>query len=326
VRGLRVGALVEEKAAAALRNKITDTTRRKIIDSYELESIAWSGWLSEPDFLSRIFNLNEIQSDDTRFKNAYQDIQQHRVRNPHDWDDDYVFTDPRFNVRWGTDEIFIQFLEMTIHPLVRDAEQSSHIVDIYNNILHDDGFHLVADGEAKGQPVYKVKVRGSFHGDIPQAIARQPLLTESGVLHEHLDRIKKSIANDPASAIASSKELLESLFKLILDQEGVEYPAKDDVPDLYKRVGEALKINAESVKGSSKASQTVQKIFRTLTTTVQAIAELRNEIGTGHGRTTASIATEAHARLALNSTVTIAEFLLDTLGQRKTQRLAYELI
>ncbi|MDK1329128.1 abortive infection family protein [Arthrobacter sp. zg-Y1143] len=309
-----------------MRNKITDTTRRKIIDSYHLESIAWSGRLSEPDFIGRIFDLNEMRSDDPRFKNAYQDIQQHRVRNPYDWEDDYVFTDPRFNVRWGTDDIFIQFLEMTVHPLVRDAEQSSHIVGIYNNILHDNGFHLVADGESKGQPVYKVKSLSSFHGDIPTAIAHQPLLTDSGVLHEHLDRINKSIARDPASAISSSKELLESLFKLILDQEGVEYPHKDDVPDLYKKVGETLRINAASVEGSSKASQTIQKIFRTLTTTVQAIAELRNEIGTGHGRTTASIATETHARLALNSTVTIAEFLLDTLGQRKTQSQAYELI
>ena len=318
--------MVEEKAAAGLRNKITDTVRRKIIDAYQLESITWSGRLSEPDFLSRIFNLNEMRSDDSRFQNAYQDIQQHRVRNPYDWDDDYVFTDPRFNVRWGSDAVFIQFLEMTVHPLVRDAEECSRIVGIYNEILHDNGFRLVVDGEAKGQPVYKVKVRGSFHGDVPQVIARQPLLTESGVLHEHLERIKKSIASDPASAIASSKELLESLFKLILDQEGVEYPAKADVPDLYKKVGEALKISAESVNGSSKASQTVQRLFRTLTATVQATAELRNEIGTGHGRTTASIATEAHARLALNSTVTIAEFLLDTIGQRKTQRQAYELI
>lgn len=308
-----------------LSNKITDPTRRKIIDSYQLESIAWSGWLSEPDFLSRIFDLNKMRSEDGRFKNAYQDIKQHRVLNPQDWGDDYVFTDPRFNVRWGTDELFIQFLEATVHPLVRDAEQSSHIVGIYNSILHGDGFHMVADGEAKGQPVYKVKVRGSFHGDVPQVIARQPLLTDSGVLHEHLERIKKGIAKDPSSAIASSKELLESLFKLILDQEGVEYPAKDDVPDLYKKVGEALKINAESVQGSSKASQTIQKIFRTLTTTVSSIAELRNEIGTGHGRTTASIATEAHARLALNSTVTIAEFLLDTLGRRKNETSGYDL-
>jgi hypothetical protein len=183
-----------------------------------------------------------------------------------------------------------------------------------------------SDGEAKGQPVYGVKVRGSFHGDAPVAIAREELLTDSGVFHEHLKRIKKSIANDPASAISSCKELLESFFKLTLDQEGVEYPAKDDVPDLYKKVGAALQISAESAPGSSKESQTLQMLFRTLVTTVQAVTELRNEIGTGHGRTTTSIATEAHAGLALNSTVTIAEFLLDTLSWRSVDKDLYELI
>ncbi|BCW62820.1 hypothetical protein StoSoilB22_17930 [Arthrobacter sp. StoSoilB22] len=113
---------------------------------------------------------------------------------------------------------------------------------------------------------------------------------------------------------------MESLFKLILDQEGIDYPRKDEVPDLYRKVGEVLKIGADSVPGSSKASQTLQKLFRTLSTTVQCVAELRNEIGTGHGRTTESIATEAHARLALNSTVTIAEYLLDVLGRRRSSK------
>ncbi|BAS18670.1 conserved hypothetical protein (plasmid) [Arthrobacter sp. Hiyo8] len=157
---------------------------------------------------------------------------------------------------------------------------------------------------------------------MPEVIASQPLLTDPGVLHEHLQRIKDSLTRDPAHAIASSKQLLESLFKLILDQENVEYGRSDEIPTLYKKVGAALNVNAESVPSSAPASQTVQKILRTLATTVQSIAELRNEIGTGHGRTAPSIATEMHARLALNSTVTVAEFLLSALQQRRTNALS----
>ncbi|WP_456506888.1 abortive infection family protein [Arthrobacter sp. TE12232] len=103
------------------------------------------------------------------------------------------------------------------------------------------------------------------------------------------------------------------------------HDSRDGSPDLYKKVGESLRINAESVSGSSKACQSVQKLFRTLATTVQCVVELRNEIGTGHGRTTESIATEAHARLALNSTVTITEFLLDTLGRRRSSQASFTL-
>lgn len=63
---------------------------------------------------------------------------------------------------------------------------------------------------------------------------------------------------------------------------------------------------------NARASQTSQKIPRTLVTTVHSLAELRNELGIGHGQSTRSVALARHARLALNATVTIAEFVLDT--------------
>src|SRR4029453_12067973 len=99
--GAPVGAPGYMRGSFALTNKITDTTRRKIIDSFVLEATPWSGWLGEAEFLSRIFDLNAIPSTDSRFSNAYHDIQQHRDRN-NDWGDDYLFTDPRFGLRWAT--------------------------------------------------------------------------------------------------------------------------------------------------------------------------------------------------------------------------------
>ncbi|WP_262455133.1 abortive infection family protein [Arthrobacter sp. A2-55] len=303
------------EANGPVDNKITEPTRRHLMDAYQLQSIKWAGELGEAEFLAHIFNMRALPSTDNRYKDAYQDVHQHRIRND-DWDASYVFTDRRFNLLWGDDETFIKFLEMTVHPLARGGAEAAGLVELYNTVLHRDGYQMMAEGENNGRFFYKVKPRTSFHGDVPQVIAAQPILTDAGVLHEHLQRIKDGLAKDPASAISSSKELLESLFKLILKQQGVEIPGKDDIPSLYKKVGESLKVNAESVPGSSEASQTMQKILRTLTTTVLCIAELRNEIGTGHGRASESLATEAHARLALNSTVTIAEFLLDTLQQR----------
>ncbi|BAS18669.1 conserved hypothetical protein (plasmid) [Arthrobacter sp. Hiyo8] len=129
-----------------MSGQITEVTRRKIIDVFPLQRISWSGNLSEPEFLARIYNLSELPSNDRRYDNAYEDIQQHRVRNPQDWDDDYVFTDPRFNVLWGTDENFLHFLEMTVHPLVRGVEQAAQVVDVYNAALRADDYHLVPDG------------------------------------------------------------------------------------------------------------------------------------------------------------------------------------
>jgi len=50
---------------------------------------------------------------------------------------------------------------------------------------------------------------------------------------------------------------------------------------------------------------------------VHGLAELRNQLGRGHGRTTASPALERHARLAFNTAVALTEFLYDTLQDRE---------
>ncbi len=83
------------------------------------------------------------------------------------------------------------------------------------------------------------------------------------------------------------------------------YNRNDDLPALYKQVATLLKLRADSVPESTKGSQSVAMILRTLTTTVQGLAELRNELGLGHGRSAASPALARHARLALNSAVTV---------------------
>jgi hypothetical protein len=57
----------------------------------------WSGALPETDFLARLYDLNDRPSHDSRYTTAGQDIVQHRVMNE-DWDDDWIFSDPRFGL------------------------------------------------------------------------------------------------------------------------------------------------------------------------------------------------------------------------------------
>jgi hypothetical protein len=84
----------------------------------------------------------------------------------------------------------------------------------------------------------------------------------------------------------------------------------------YKKVALTLRLNAKAVPDSAKGSASAQRVLRTLTTTVQNLSELRNELGTGHGRPKATSLRTRHARLALNSTITVTEFLLDTWHER----------
>ena len=139
-----------------------------------------------------------------------------------------------------------------------------------------------------------------------------PRLSNPAVVSEHLDRINASITSDPALAIGSCKELVESTCKFILDDYNIEYGTKDDLLSLYKKTATALKLNAEAVPGSAKGSQSAQKALRSMATSVQSLAELRNELGLGHGRTAPSPALARHAKLALQLTRGLVGFLLDT--------------
>jgi hypothetical protein len=72
--------------------QISQITRRDLVDALMGEGVAWNGRLEESEFLSRIFDLDSLPSTDSRFKNAAGDIWQHRVNNPMDWKDDWVFS------------------------------------------------------------------------------------------------------------------------------------------------------------------------------------------------------------------------------------------
>ena len=78
-------------------NKITTITRRNIFDYIQVEGFWWAGRLEETDFLSRMFDLERMESFDARFYNAIGDIWQHRINNS-DWEDNWIFSDSRFNL------------------------------------------------------------------------------------------------------------------------------------------------------------------------------------------------------------------------------------
>jgi hypothetical protein len=83
----------------------SDITRRDIVDALSAENIHWNGRLEESEFLSRLFNIENLPSTDPRFKNAAGDIWQHRVNND-DWENNWVFFDPRFSLMNGDDDRF----------------------------------------------------------------------------------------------------------------------------------------------------------------------------------------------------------------------------
>ncbi len=74
--------------------KITEITRRDIIDEMMRQHIDWFGRLEDIQFLSRLYDLEKLPSYDSRYKDMLGDIRQHRVNN-YDWENDWVLNDEK---------------------------------------------------------------------------------------------------------------------------------------------------------------------------------------------------------------------------------------
>ncbi|HCT0462919.1 TPA: hypothetical protein LQO35_002370, partial [Staphylococcus pseudintermedius] len=138
--------------------KVSEISVRDILDIIELstedENFNYTGRLDEVKFLSRIFDLKNMKSNDNRFKNMYEDILQHTVRND-DWDHNWLFYDERLDIRGDN---FIKFLEEIFHPAVRiDQQNWQAYIDKINDVLKYDKLKIgVAPGLIDGREKYKL--------------------------------------------------------------------------------------------------------------------------------------------------------------------------
>lgn len=136
---------------------ITEITRKEIM-RYVMESrFHWSGELEEPEFLKRIYPLEQLPSRDSRFDSAESDIWQHRINN-YDWEDDWIFEDDRFQLADGEDELFLKFLIESVHPVVRpNMQEARELVEGYNSHLQYDGYELYVESRISGRAIYGYK-------------------------------------------------------------------------------------------------------------------------------------------------------------------------
>lgn len=305
------------RVASKGKKRIRRDTRNNILDWLSLSEHTWSGRLDHPQFLTRLYNLEALPSKDYRYSNAHRDIHQHAVNN-WDWEDDWVFGDDRFKLRDGTDENLLNFLAETVHPAVRsDREAAEAMVAAYNDTLRPDGYELYAKDRFGDRIIYGWREIAAYHAPAHLTIAQTADLTENAVLRRHLDLIDRDLTADPAAAIASCKNLIESQCKIVLTDLGIEFSDRDELPGLFASLADALAINANAVDGSRRGSDAIRKAMRALSTLVQSIAEARNSIGDGHGTLDVSPATPRHARLVFNATVAVAQFIADTWHERQ---------
>ena len=132
-------------------------------------------------------------------------------------------------------------------------------------------------------------------------------------LERQIARIERAVDDDPALAIGTAKELVETVAKTVLNARGIPFDAAADLPALTKLVFKALRQLPEDVPDAARGRDIIKRMLQQMAAVPQALAELRQLFGTGHGKYGRARGLRArHAKLAVGATATLATYLLET--------------
>ena len=296
---------------------LSKRVKRTILTRLKKDDVKWWGALGQPEFLDPIFDLDALPSTDSRFKDARGDIWQHTVNND-DWSLDWLFSDRRFNLLEGDDSVFLSFLERCLDPEVRSASEAVGLATIFNKELREVGWNLQTMELMGDEDKYRVGPWNPAYGRAASSLQKTALVLSSNWMFQEIQRIEASVSTDPALAIGTAKELVDTCCKHIAERMELELPKKPDTPDLVKAVLKGLKLLPEDISDSAKGADSIRLMLRALTTLMQGLVEVRNLYGTGHGKGAAHKGPKPrHARLAVASAATFVEFIVDTYRERQ---------
>src|SRR5205085_620071 len=123
--------------------------------------------------------------------------------------------------------------------------------------------------------------------DSPPAIALAPDPSnrlDAPELHRQLARIHASVESDPALALGTAKELVETACKTILEEHDREVKEDWDIGRLVKETREVLRLLPSDISDAAKGAESIKRVLSNLGAIAQGLGELRNLYGTGHGK------------------------------------------
>jgi hypothetical protein len=269
------------------QNKITSITRLAIADELTIGKLWYHGRLTEPDFLSRIFDLNKMPSTDNRaeFNTAYKDIYKHTVLNYNDWEPDWIFTDHRFNLTHCADELYLRFLCETVHPAIRTSlDEQEKMVSIYNRHLGADDFEIIQTKEISARPVFsgRKKTQGGALLTAQKTEIKKYLNTD--YVNSKINLMVDAVQKNTDIAIGTAKELLETICKSILKQKGIAEDSNWTLQRLIKETSNTLDFKPKDADDPEEAERSIKQVLGGIATIVHGVTELRNAYGTGHGK------------------------------------------
>jgi len=219
----------------------------------------------------------------------------------------------------GPADRFLAFLAEMVHPVIRpDRNQALQMVRAFNDQLRPEGWMLVEVEKIAGRSRFVARAIGVLWGRSVMRARSVADALDAAWMEKEIERVENAVDRDPALAIGTAKELVESCCKSVLTKRSVPYPASADLPTLTKLVAKELRLVPEGVTDAAKGADTIRLILRNLASLTQYLAELRSLYGSGHGRDGRHKGLQPrHARLAVGAAVSFIDFVTETYRERQ---------
>lgn len=202
----------------------------------------------------------------------------------------YLFGKEQFSKMlsgYGADEIEAAYTHIT-----------NEIIQRINGLLYFGGNELAVIGSQ-----FVVKPIGS------KVAVQAPQI--KSIDREYIKSISNRVMQDVEqqnydSAITKSRTLLEETFCYVIEKKGNTPSDSGDIAKLYKQV-----LTLYNMHTDGNTDRRINTLLSGLNSIVSAIAEMRNKDSDAHGVGANRIAIdEHHARLFVNSAMTMADFIL----------------
>lgn len=224
----------------------------------------------------------------------------------------WVYVESCLQDRNGTDTI-ARIVEAVVHPL-RFFETQFRVEDAVayiNKYLSYDGFELVSAGNA-----YRFRRAAEPAVEMEAKLAPQSISMHEFIEEQLAKCDKKLREEDYDGAITNARSLVEAVLHEIerqLNPDCQEYDG--DLPKLFKRLQKHLRLDPSR----TDINDSLRQMLSGLVNIVAGLAPLRNKMGDAHVRSHKPA--RHHAKLAVNSSKTLCDFVIDSYEYQKAKGL-----
>lgn len=201
-----------------------------------------------------------------------------------------------------------------VEALVASLHDAGYLDEQQREGYRDQAIRLTRTLATMGRGI---TVDGTLTGGVSPTVAEEPeTLLSVPVSRDHIERLRDAVRReDVSNMIGIAKELIESVVHIVLRDCEVEMRPDWDLVKQAKEAQKALLLHASVQDVDDRyIGERIKRILSSLSNIASGVIELRNEIGTGHGRPTRSTTLRPrHAKMVAGAAIVYSEMILDTL-------------